>query len=59
MEDASLFSEPFEAWKARTKGTVAEWRRLNADLWTAIKASEHYHSGRSCREAKCDRYPNG
>jgi hypothetical protein len=59
MEDMSLYNESFEAWKARTDGTRAEWSRLCAALWAEIKAQQHYHAGRGCREVKCELYPNG
>jgi hypothetical protein len=55
MQDASLYSESFEAWTKRTGKPAAEWRRLSAALWAKIKRSEHYHFGRPCREEKCDR----
>lgn len=60
----SFYADSFETWRERhasmsVADAYAEWRRISTELWTKIKASDHYHSGRSCREAACGRYANG
>jgi hypothetical protein len=42
MEE-TLFTLSFEEWRARTKGTIAEWRSRCTALWDSIRTGPHYH----------------
>ena len=55
--EEGLFERSFEEWQEDMGGAVDEWRRQCNEVWVRIRADEHYHRGRTCREVHCDRYP--
>jgi hypothetical protein len=50
-----FFEQSYQQWSNATGGSWAEWRALGAGLWAKIKTSGHYHGGRTCQEAMCER----
>lgn len=49
MEE-TLFTVSFGEWKARTGGTIEEWRSKCVATWESIRTGPHYHGGLPCRE---------